>query len=160
MMAMWTVHVIDDEEFVRDSIASLLSAANFDVRTHASVLAFMEIIDSVTSGCIITDLKMPGASGIDLLKKLNALKADIPVIVITGHGDVPLAVEAMKLGAMDFLEKPFDAAALLRLVQTALNKEHSNSSLQAERFEIESRLALLSKRERDVFDGLVTGHGN
>ena len=103
---------------------------------------------------------MPGLSGVDLLRRLRELKLGIPVIVITGHGDVPLAVEAMKIGALDFLEKPFDDEVLLASVRSALNQLNQDQKRQAERNEIERRLAALSNRERDVLEGLVSGHAN
>ena len=103
---------------------------------------------------------MPGLSGVDLLRRLRELKLGIPVIVITGHGDVPLAVEAMKIGALDFLEKPFDDEVLLASVRSALNHLDQDQRRQGERNEIERRLAALSNRERDVLEGLVSGHAN
>ena len=103
---------------------------------------------------------MPELSGVDLLRRLRELKLGIPVIVITGHGDVPLAVEAMKIGALDFLEKPFDDEVLLASVRSALNQLDQDQRRQAERNEIERRLAALSNRERDVLEGLVSGHAN
>jgi two-component system response regulator FixJ len=103
---------------------------------------------------------MPEMTGIDLLRRLKELKVSVPVIVMTGHGDVPLAVEAMKLGAVDFLEKPFDDEALLASVGAALEREHVDSKRQADRLEIDKRLATLSNRERDVLEGLVAGHAN
>src|SRR5215510_6892762 len=102
------VHVIDDDEAVRDSLAFLLKTAKIAVQTHESAVAFLEVAPGIHSGCIITDVRMPEISGVELLKRVRELKIMVPVIVITGHGDVPLAVEAMKLGACDFLEKPFD----------------------------------------------------
>jgi two-component system response regulator FixJ len=103
---------------------------------------------------------MPGLSGIELLRRLRELKLGIPVVVITGHGDVPLAVEAMKIGAVDFLEKPFDDEVLLASVRSALNRLEQDQTRQAERGDVEGRLATLSKRERDVLEGLVAGHAN
>ena len=103
---------------------------------------------------------MPGLSGVDLLRRLRELKLGIPVIVITGHGDVPLAVEAMKIGALDFLEKPFDDEVLLASVRSALNQLDQDQRRQGERNEIERRLVALSNRERDVLEGLVSGHAN
>ena len=155
-----TVHVIDDDEAVRDSLSFLLKAANIDVKTYESAATFLEQAAAVKSGCVITDVRMPEITGIDLLHRLKELDVSLPVIVITGHGDVPLAVEAMKLGATDFLEKPFDDEALLTSVRAALQKEHTDSKRQAERAEIENRLSSLSNRERDVLDGLVAGHAN
>ena len=154
------VHVIDDDEAMRESLAFLLSAVGLEVRTYESALAFLEVAPNAEAGCVITDVRMPGLSGVDLLRRLRELKLGIPVIVVTGHGDVPLAVEAMKIGALDFLEKPFDDEVLLASVRSALNQLNQNQKRQAERNEIERRLAALSNRERDVLEGLVSGHAN
>ena len=121
-------------------------------------MAFLEVAPTVKAGCVITDVRMPGLSGVELLRQLRERKLGIPVIVITGHGDVPLAVEAMKIGAMDFLEKPFDDEALLASVRSALNQLDRDRKREAERSDIEGRLATLSNRERDVLQGLVAGH--
>jgi two-component system response regulator FixJ len=110
--------------------------------------------------CIITDVRMPGLSGIDLLRRMKELGIEVPVIVITGHGDVPLAVEAMRFGAVDFLEKPFDDEILLQSVRAALRQQAGAAKRQSERAEIEGRLAALSPRERDVLGGLVAGRAN
>jgi len=155
-----TVHVIDDDEAARHSLAFLLGTAKIDVKTYDSAVAFLKIAANVRSGCIITDVRMPEISGIDLLRRLKELKIGVPVIVITGHGDVSLAVEAMKIGAADFLEKPFDDEALLAAVRAALNRQTTDSKRQAERADIDSRLAALSNRERDVLQGLVSGLAN
>jgi two-component system response regulator FixJ len=155
-----TVYVIDDDEAARHSLAFLLKAAKLEVKTFESATAFLEVASDIKYGCVITDVRMPEISGIDLVRRLKDLKIGLPVIVITGHGDVPLAVEAMKLGAMDFLEKPFDDEALLASVRSALKLDESNSKRQSEREEIEKRLAALSNRERDVLEGLVAGHAN
>jgi len=117
------VHVIDDDEAMRDSLAFLLGAAGMEVRTYESATGFLDVVSKVaTTGCVITDVRMPGMSGIDLLRRLRELELGIPVIVITGHGDVPLAVEAMKIGALDFLEKPFDDEVLLASVRSAVKQ--------------------------------------
>jgi two-component system response regulator FixJ len=157
---MPTVHVIDDDEAARHSLAFLLGTAKIDVKTYESAAAFLAVATNVKSGCIITDVRMPEVSGIDLLRRLKELKINVPVIVVTGHGDVPLAVEAMKIGAAEFLEKPFDDEALLNAVRSALNKQNTDSKRQAERADIDSRLAALSNRERDVLQGLVSGLAN
>ena len=154
------VHVIDDDEAMRESLAFLLGAAGLQVRTYESALGFLDVAPNAEAGCVITDVRMPGLSGVDLLRRLRQLKIGIPVIVITGHGDVPLAVEAMKIGALDFLEKPFDDEVLLASVRSALNQLNQDQKRQAERNEIERRLAALSNRERDVLEGLVSGHAN
>jgi two-component system response regulator FixJ len=155
-----TVYVIDDDEAARHSLAFLLKAAKLEVKTFESATSFLEVASDIKYGCVITDVRMPEISGIDLVRRLKDLKIGLPVIVITGHGDVPLAVEAMKLGAMDFLEKPFDDEALLASVRSALKQDESNSKRQSECEEIEKRLAALSNRERDVLEGLVAGHAN
>ena len=154
------VHVIDDDEAMRDSLAFLLGAAGMVVRTYESAVGFLDVASEVATGCVITDVRMPGMSGIDLLRRLRELELGIPVIVITGHGDVPLAVEAMKIGALDFLEKPFDDEALLASVRSALAQSNQDQGRQAERNEIARRMAALSNRERDVLGGLVRGHAN
>ena len=107
------VHVIDDDEAVRDSLAFLLKSAALQVQTYDSATAFLAAIKGRPSGCIVTDIRMPELSGIELLRRLAELRIDVPVIVITGHGDIPLAVEAMKAGAVDFIEKPFEDDMIL-----------------------------------------------
>jgi two-component system response regulator FixJ len=154
------VHVIDDDDAVRHSLAFLLGTAKIEVKTYESAAAFLTIATNVKSGCIITDVRMPEISGIDLLRRLKELKVGVPVIVVTGHGDVPLAVEAMKIGAAEFLEKPFDDEVLLNAVRSALSRQNADSKREAERADIDSRLAALSNRERDVLQGLVSGLAN
>jgi two-component system response regulator FixJ len=155
-----TVHVIDDDEAARESLEFLLRTAGITVKTHESAVDFLKDIDEIKSGCIVTDVRMPEITGIELLKKLKDLKIDVPVILVTGHGDVPLAVEAMKIGAADFLEKPFDDEVLLQAVRSACNRQGSKHKHQAERAEIDNRLATLSNREREVLQGLVRGLAN
>jgi two-component system response regulator FixJ len=154
------VHVIDDDEAIRQSLAFLLAAAGIGVQTYESAMAFLDVATTLKTGCVITDVRMPEVSGIDLLRRLEELKLGVPVIVITGHGDVPLAVEAMKIGAVDFIEKPFDDEVLLTSVRSALNRLDRDHKRQAERREVEARLAALSSRERDVLEGLVAGQAN
>ena len=155
-----TVHVIDDDDASRQSLAFLLQTAEIAVETYPSAAAFLDCIAGVGASCIITDVRMPGMSGIDLLRRLKDLKVDAPVIVITGHGDIALAVEAMKIGAADFLEKPFDDEVLLASVRSALRQHDADERRNAGRAEIESRLTALSNRERDVLTGLVAGRAN
>jgi two-component system response regulator FixJ len=154
------VHVIDDDEALRDSLTFLLRTAQIEAQSHASAAAFLERLPEASLSCIITDVRMPGLSGIDLLKRLRELRIDVPVIVVTGHADVPLAVEAMKFGALDFLEKPFDDEVLLASVQAALRHWSGEAKRHMEKAAVESRLALLSNRERDVLNGLVAGLAN
>jgi two-component system response regulator FixJ len=154
------VHVIDDDDAVRQSLEFLLRSARVEVRTYDSAHAFLQVLPEIKSGCVITDVRMPEISGIDLLRKLRELKIGLPVIVITGHGDVSLAVEAMKSGAADFLEKPFDDEVLLATVRTVLARGEKDAEQEAEKTELRERLATLSNRERDVLDGLIAGRQN
>jgi two-component system, LuxR family, response regulator FixJ len=154
------VHVIDDDEALRESLAFLLGTAHFEVRVYDSAVRFLERLGQAEPGCIITDVRMPGMSGLELLRQLVKLGATFAVIVITGHGDVPLAVEAMKLGAVDFLEKPFDDNALIAAVRSALNRREHDLEQDSEKLEIHSRIATLSNRERQVLEGLVAGQAN
>lgn len=156
------VHVIDDDDAVRDSLSFLLASAGFAVSAHESATAFLDVLPRLPadSGCIITDVRMPGLSGLDLLQRLKDVGLTIPVIVVTGHGDVPLAVEAMKSGAFDFFEKPFDDDILLSAVEAALDLNERNSRRRVEQAEIEVRLSALTTRERQVLEGLVVGQVN
>ena len=154
------VHVIDDDEAFRESLVFLLQTAGLAVTSHASATDFLEAAAAADLGCIVSDVRMPGMTGIELLRRLKELGIGVPVIVVTGHGDVPLAVEAMKFGAVDFLEKPFDDEVLLASVRSALQERAGEAKRQTERTEIENRLAALSPRERDVLGGLVAGHAN
>src|SRR5688500_10731946 len=154
------VHVIDDDEAVRDSLAFLLTAARLRVRTYDSATSFLSALGDAESGCIITDVRMPGITGVDLLRRLKELKVGMPVIVITGHGDVQLAVEAMKIGAADFIEKPFDDEQLLAAVRSALGRWEKSAQRENERAGLLEKLATLSARENDVLEGLVAGKPN
>jgi two-component system, LuxR family, response regulator FixJ len=154
------VYVIDDDDAVRQSLEFLLKTAGVNVRGFDSAKSFLEILPAVKTGCIITDVRMPDITGIDLLRRLKESGLDVPVIVITGHGDISLAVEAMKIGAIDFLEKPFDDDLLLTAVRSALNMEAGTAKHKAELAEIHDKLAALSNRERQVLEGLVAGKAN
>jgi two-component system response regulator FixJ len=154
------VHVIDDDDAVRDSVAFLLRSARMDVRTYESATAFLDATSGQDVGCIITDVRMPGMNGVDLLRQLKARGSAMPVIVITGHGDIQLAVEAMKSGAADFLEKPFDDEALLASVKSAIGRMAEDAQRDIERAELTGKLAALSKREWEVLEGLVAGKPN
>jgi two-component system, LuxR family, response regulator FixJ len=154
------VHVIDDDEAVRQSLQFLLRASGVSARTYESASAFLSTLPTVETGCIITDVRMPGISGIELLRRLGDMQIRMPVIVITGHGDVPLAVEAMKYGAVDFLEKPYEDELLLGSVRSALNRSQQDATRDAKRAEVEARLATLTNREREVLEGLVAGKPN
>lgn len=154
------VYVIDDDDAVRQSLEFLLKTAKIKAQSFDSAKAFLEVLPQVKSGCIITDIRMPEMTGIDLLRHVKELKLDIPVIVITGHGDIALAVEAMKAGAVDFLEKPFDDEMILSSVRAALNKDADSAWQKAELTQISEKLAALSNREYQVLEGLVAGKPN
>ena len=159
MPAESIVHVVDDDEAVRDSVAFLLRSAQIEVEVYESAVAFLGKAASAT-GCVVTDMRMPEMSGIDLVRRLKELGTKLPVIVMTGHGDVQLAVEAMKAGAVDFIEKPFDEATMLTAVRAALARGEAVGKRDAEQAEIEQRFNRLSGREREVLLGLVRGQPN
>jgi len=154
------IYVIDDDEAVRESLEFLLKTAGLAVRSFDSAQAFLDVLPEIGAGCIVTDVRMPEITGIDLLRRVKEMGLDIPVIVITGHGDISLAVEAMKIGAVDFLEKPFDDDTLLDAVRASLTRTASAAQRNAELGEIHDRLAALSNRERQVLEGLVAGKAN
>ncbi len=155
-----TIYVIDDDDAVRQSIEFLLKTVGINVTSFESAKAFFEVLPEITYGCVLTDVRMPEITGIDLLRRVREVKPDLPVIVITGHGDVPLAVEAMKLGAADFLEKPFDDDLLIASVRSALDQGAGAAKRNAEIADINEKLAGLSNRERQVLEGLVAGKPN
>ncbi len=154
------IYVIDDDEAVRHSLEFLLKTAGLKVRSFEGAQAFLDVLSEIRSGCIITDVRMPEITGIDLLRRVKELGINIPVIVITGHGDISLAVEAMKIGAVDFLEKPFEDDTLLAVVKSSLSRNVDNAQRNAELSQINDRLAVLSNRERQVLEGLVAGKAN
>ena len=154
------VHIVDDDEGLRESLAFLLRSASLEVRSFESAKAFLDKLPHAIPGCVITDVRMPDMSGIELLRRLRELKIGVPVIVITGHGDIALAVEAMKMGAADFIEKPFDDDLLVASVRAALRQREDQTKRGAERAEIEHRISSLSPREKDVLAGLITGRAN
>lgn len=154
------VHVIDDDEAVRISLAFLLEMADLPARTYDSAQAFLDVVPAPQSGCIVTDVRMPGMSGLDLVKRLKVLGVTLPVIVITGHADVPLAVEAMRAGVVDFLEKPFDDMALVASIRGALDLQVKAARQTTEREGFEQMLATLSGREREVLQGVLAGKLN
>src|SRR4029453_13599919 len=154
------VHVIDDDDAARDSLEFLLRSAKLKVRTYESAKDFLHVLSDVKFGCVITDVRMPEVSGIDLLHKLRERDIGIPVIVITGHGDVPLAVEAMRIGAADFLEKPYDDEVLLASVRSALGQGQRAATETAEKENFQGRLVTLSAGVRQGLESLVAGHPN
>ena len=154
------VYVIDDDPAMRDSLDFLLGSAGFSVRLFDSAQIFLDELESLEAGCVVTDIRMPGIDGMELLRQLNSGTRKLPVIVMTGHGDVPLAVEAMKLGALDFLEKPFNDERLIGMIETALSQNESGSKTEALSADMAARVASLTPRERQVMQGLVTGQSN
>ena len=154
------VHVIDDDDAVRDSLAFLLEAAGLSARTYASAGRFLETLDQVRRGCVITDIRMPGMSGLELVAKLREAGSSLPILVITGHADVPLAVQAMKAGVSDFIEKPFDGEAILGAIELALRQECDGRAAHLQAADLRRRMEKLSSREREVLDGLVDGQAN
>jgi two-component system response regulator FixJ len=153
------VHIVDDDIAVRQALAFLLATDGLAVRVHESASAFLAAVAEPT-GCIVTDVRMPEVDGIAFLRRLRERGAMPPVIVMTGHADVPLAVEAMKEGARDFIEKPFDDEVLLASIRSALAQAERDADRAAENKAIGARLSTLSERERDVLDGLVAGKAN
>ncbi len=160
MNALPTIHVIDDDDAVRDSIQMFLANEGLEVRTYPSADAFIAVLDSAPPGCVVTDVRMPGMSGIELLAEIARLRLAMPVIVVTGHADVPLAVRAMKSGAVDLLEKPFKAADLIDAVSRALEVGRNSQRNVLSAQEAQARLATLTMRETEVLDRLVRGQPN
>jgi len=154
-----TVFVVDDDAAIRDSLRMMLEMAGYEVRDFASAQSFLSDAD-LQGGCLIVDVRMPGMGGLELQEELVRRKASIPVIVVTGHGDVPLAVRAMRAGAMDFVEKPFDQERMLQSVADALAAGQRAQSRAAEAQEARDLLSLLTPREKEILDQLVKGHAN
>ena len=154
------IHLIDDDEHVRQAVAFLLGTAGFAVRVHESAIRFLENLKGLQPGCIVSDVRMPGMDGVELQRKLKEMGVDMPMIIMTGHADVALAVSAMKAGAVDFIEKPFDDDLLITSVRTALARFEQSDREGAEVTHIRSRLEALSPRENQVLEGLLAGHPN
>ncbi|KFG89945.1 Two component LuxR family transcriptional regulator [Sphingobium herbicidovorans NBRC 16415] len=154
------VYVIDDDDGARHSLEFLLDCAGIRVRSFASADAFLASSPPLSGACIVTDVRMPGRNGIELVEELRRRGANVPVIVITGHADVPLAVQAMHAGVADFIEKPFDDEVMLSSIRKALIRQAGDDQAQAEKQSINDRIASLSPRELEVMEGLVAGHAN
>ena len=155
-----TIYVVDDDKPALDSLSLLLTAEGYAVRSHESAGTFLDGIKQNERGCVIADVRMRGMSGLDLLAVMKGRRVSMPVIFVTGHGDVHLAVEAMKRGATDFFEKPLDAGALLASVRSALMSENDICPSNAETRILQKRFATLSKREKEVLAGLLRGQHN
>jgi len=155
-----TVYVVDDDEAIRGSLTALLDASGFPVLVFSSGNEFLEHLDRVGPGCLIIDVRMPGLSGLDVHQELIRRGVALPVIIISGHGDLPMAVKAMKAGAVDFIEKPFDAVLLTASVRGALSRDAQTQRAQSEIADIQARLDRLTTREREVLDQMVIGNLN
>lgn len=155
----YVVHVVDDEEPVRKSLAFLLTMAGFTVRVHDSATSFLAAAPTIGKACLVTDLRMPDVSGVELLAKLTEIGVAIPTIVITGHGDVPMAVAAMKAGASDFIEKPFEDEVLIGAIKRAANRLDTVTEME-DVSAIRSSIHQLSDRERQVLSAVVAGLPN
>jgi two-component system response regulator FixJ len=155
----YIVHVVDDEEAIRKSLAFLLTMAGFTVRLHETATSFLSIAPDLDRGCLVTDLRMPDMSGVELLQRLQVLLVPIAPIVISGHGDVPMAVTAMKTGALDFIEKPFADEVLIDAIKRAAATLVSDGGTESVAT-FRARIALLTCREHEVLDAVVEGLQN
>jgi two-component system response regulator FixJ len=155
-----TVFVVDDDEAVRESLSALLDASGFRTKAYQSAAAFLAGDLPAQKACLITDIRMPDMDGLELQIELKRRGSRLPVIVITGHGDVPLAVKAMKAGAIEFLEKPYDDQTLLDSLRLALNQAGNQSGEAQTASGVREKLATLTPREREVFDLVVVGKLN
>ena len=154
------VYIIDDDESVRHSLEFLLDVAGIRVRSFSSADAFLKSSPPLAGACVVTDVRMPGMSGVELAEELRRRAASIPVIVVTGHADVPLAIQAMTAGVADFIEKPFDDEVMLAAIRDALARHSNEETAGAERQVVLDLIGTLSPREREVMDGLVAGQAN
>ncbi|MGB3386801.1 MAG: response regulator FixJ [Pseudaminobacter sp.] len=155
----YVVHVVDDEEPVRKSLAFLLTMMGFTVRVHDRATSFLAAVPGIGKACLVTDLRMPEMNGVELLEKLNETGVQVPAVVITGHGDVPMAVAAMKAGAVDFIEKPFQDEVLVEAIKRAASRLDRIETVE-DVAAVQSRLAQLSDRERQVLTAIVAGLPN
>ena len=154
------VYVVDDDAAMRESLEFLLDAAGYSVTTFDSAADFLQQLPRLTFGCIVSDIRMPGIDGMELLRDVKAGRAEMPIIIMTGHGDIPLAVEAIKLGALDFLEKPFEDERMIGAIRTAFERGKAAAKDDVVASDVAARIASLSQRERQVMDGIVAGLSN
>ena len=154
------IHIVDDEESVRKSASFLLRTSGFETRTYPSGTAFLREAETAPPGCILLDIRMPEMDGLEVQRELNARRVAMPVIVLTGHGDIGIAVQAMKAGAVDFLEKPFEKEHLLEAIAAAFARMAEDEDSGAAQRAAQMRVDALSPREQDVLRGLVRGHPN
>jgi two-component system, LuxR family, response regulator FixJ len=160
MSSKGKVYIIDDEAAMRDSLNFLLDAAGFKVRLFETASLFLDSLPNLEFGCVVSDVRMPGLDGIELLKRMKSGQSTFPIVIMTGHGDIPLAVEAMKLGAIDFLEKPFEDDRLIGMIEAAIRQGEPAAKNEAVTRDIALRIATLSPRERQVMEGLIAGLSN
>lgn len=154
------VHLVDDDAAIRDSLTLMLGTRGFQVRAYESAIDFLERIRPTQSGCVVADMRMPMMDGMELMAKMRVLNIALPVVIITAYADVPLAIRAMKAGATDLLEKPFEEEALLASVRRALSMEGGSLAPDAETRSILARFATLTSREKDVLAGVLRGKPN
>lgn len=155
-----TVFVVDDDEPVRDSVAMLLDTVDLSCETFASAQDFLDAYESSRTGCLVLDIRMPGMSGLELQERLLEMQAPVPIVFITGHGDIPMAVEAMKRGALDFIRKPFRDQELLDRIQEALSVDEAQRAEYAGLEQVRARVASLTPREKEVFLRVADGQAN
>ncbi|MES2443033.1 MAG: response regulator [Pseudomonadota bacterium] len=160
MTEMQTIHLVDDEDSIRRSAGFMLRTSGYEVETYASGIDFLKDVKAAVPGCILLDVRMPGMDGLEVQAELNRRGVAMPVIVLTGHGDTTTAVTAMKAGAVDFLEKPFEKAMLLEAIDAAFHRLNQTVDATAAEREAKVRIAALTRREQDVLRGLVRGHPN
>lgn len=160
MFSDLVVHIVDDDAAMRDSLQFLLDTAGLVARTYDSAAALLARADRLEPGCVLTDVRMPDMSGLDMVRRLSRMGVSHPVIVMTGHADVPLAIEAIRAGVKDFIEKPFDDDLLIASLRSALTDEAEARTQAAHEAEARARLTTLSTRELQVLDGLVAGQAN
>ncbi len=156
----FTVHIVDDEEALRKSLGFMLTVNGFGVRLHVSATAFSEIAPSLRNAVLVTDMRMPDMSGLDLVRKVSSISPPIPSIIVTGHGDIPMAVEAMKAGAVDFIEMPFEEAVIIEAVRRAAERLADSAAGTLSVDDIRSRIGSLSERERQILAAVVAGQPN
>ncbi|MEM5517595.1 response regulator [Henriciella sp. AS95] len=154
------VHLVDDDEAIRHSASFMLRLAGYRVQTHKDGVSFLEALSGVEKGCILLDVQMPKLNGLEVQKELNERGCEMPVVVLTGHGDVSVAVQAMKAGAVNFVEKPYEKQVLLQALDEAFDRLDSKAKSNLQKADAEKRLMKLSPRERDVLNGLVDGLTN
>lgn len=155
-----TVFVVDDDPAMCESLKWLIESVNLSVETYPSANAFLDTYSADSPGCLVLDVRMPGMSGLELQEILVQRKVQLPVIIVTGHGDVPMAVRALKTGAMDFMEKPFNDQELLDRIQIAIEQDKKNRSDLARRTDVATRISRLSSREKEVMELIVSGNSN